>query len=157
MSPHLNLYSCWCHWSLLPLAIYLKLPFLWLKCSHCPGYLPGIFLSSCQVTFQYYSLAPAQPFYLFCSCHGFSTWHSSVPSLAFVCCSWKVCFEMKTAGVCWVKLCRPEHCFNRERMVGGLGDTGLLSSLLRFSSLSWFCLSPLCDDLQSLWHLSVLS
>jgi hypothetical protein len=27
------------------------------------------FFSSCQVTFQYYSFAPAQPFHPFCSCH----------------------------------------------------------------------------------------
>lgn len=100
----LTLYTfCWCHWSLFPLVIYLKLPFLWLKCSHClrkSCYLPGIF----------FELLPGNiPVLFSCPCPallpvlfllGFSTWHSYSPSLAFVCCSWKVCFEMKTAGVC---------------------------------------------------------
>lgn len=61
-------------------------------------------------------------------------------------------FEMKIAGLCWVKLCRPEHCFNRERTV-----VGLVPACQDPTLCHGFACHLCADHSQSLWYLSLLS
>lgn len=61
-------------------------------------------------------------------------------------------FEMKIAGLCRVKLCRPEHCFNRERTV-----VGLVPACQDPTLCHGFACHLCADHSQSLWYLSLLS